>query len=198
MLSILPLNEKIINNLKNRVQKILKSKFLSKDDIRLLTNDAYQVIELLGKKPDFPKIVFYRNWLEHSILNGSIAILEEIERQFDIPEYLENTNDRVAELLSTKSLRAELKSLFSMLGINFPFLDSLEFWKAYLVSLYNQLLSKPLESRNQTEQLKIVKRFSLEVLDNKIHWQVVTISKPDIPIRGLFALNEQQSDFLRP
>ncbi len=114
-----------------------------------------------------------------------------------------NFCDFIAELLSTKKLRNELKNIFQSINCTFPILDSLTLWKKFFGCICNELLNKPLVrpllSPNPTPQSlwlgtsndKVI--FVVEVAQ---HNNVA--SSKTVEIWGFFPLDENKKDFLYP
>lgn len=217
----------IEEKIKKRITKILDDRIMIVDDCNQIISYAYQWVELRDLKESFPTVVFYRNWIQHTRLTGKVInkkILEffkEIYKQFSIPESKKSTSDYIAEQLSTKKLRNELKQIFEKISCNFFVLDSLKMWKQFMGCLCNELLNKPLEIEKKDIKKILDERYSpgnylmpyrlvLINENSQIFFEIqicnLTIDSkgknsdsifPRIPIRGKFPLDEFRESFLK-
>ena len=186
--------------LKRRIENIRAAENATQDDCKLLITEAYELIEERREKKKHPLLSWYRNWLLHPRLDRkeSNYIIQELDKQFDIPEYMENTSDKVAELLSTKKLRAELKSVFCSINEEVVFLEKFSSWKEFIGTICSILLNKPIFSQKST---KYINCFYLEESkeDKKVIWicEARRQENPDLLIKvwGYFPLNESNTDF---
>lgn len=188
-----------IQALNKRIEKIQSAQYATVDDCKLLITEACEQLENQNKIKDYPILTFYRNWLLHPNLKRYDLIIQEIDAQFDIPEYEQSTNDKIAGLFSTRKLRSELKSVLSSIDEHLPFLDVFSGWNDFMGSIFSILIHKPLIPAKPTNY---VVRFYLDVLqeDQKVIWVCDARKQPDIiiPVWGHFPFDEFKTDFCNP
>jgi len=211
------------DKIKKRIQKILDDTRMIVDDCSRIISYAYQWVESQDLKKSYPGIIFYRNWIEHVKLSKKVVdkkilvFFKEIYKQFSISQSIKSTSDYIAEQLSTKKLRNELKRIFEEISCCFPVLDSLNMWKKFMGCLCNELLYKPLEI-NKIEKLLdkplpgnyllpynlILTRENSHILYKIQICKFIVDSNnvntystfPGITVTGKFPLDEVRADFL--
>ncbi len=208
----------IAKSLRQRTEKILHIQHATIDDCKSIIVDSCQWTEASRKNGSSLTLKLYRNWLSHPALTKGFVLdfFKEIYQQFSIPEANQSTVDRIADLLSSKKLRHELKTILKSIGCNFPVLDSLSMWKQFFGSICAELLYKPLvltsceqllEHSSEPGEYKLPKHFRLEDTEGKIEFaiQIIHLVKENdgnikeidasITVRGNFPLNESRINF---
>ncbi|NGX35097.1 MAG: hypothetical protein K1060chlam1_01467 [Candidatus Anoxychlamydiales bacterium] len=210
--------------IKKRVKEILDFSKMNTDDCVQIISYAYKWVEADRLKKSFPAVSFYRNWTQHAKLEGRVIdkkvsdFFKELYKQFSIPESIQSTSAYIAEQLSTKKLRNELKLIFKSIQCDFRVLDSLKTWKQFLGCLYSELIKTPLEIKDiinildkpcEPREYLLPKRLILVNEGSKIMFKVqiysITIeangkSSDPTPTKtnvfGKFCLDESRENFL--
>jgi hypothetical protein len=119
------------------VDKKLKPEFeveiTSERQVVYILVEIGKLIEHDNAKEKYPTIMFYRNWVVHTKLDHS-AVADRLVRLFD--DYVTSKNktasDRLKQLVSPQTLRAELKRFLKQYSLTFLCCEDGVRWKRFV------------------------------------------------------------------
>lgn len=182
----------------NHISDFTKGTVLTKENVSFFFTNIRQILEKESLNTEYPKILFFSNWLVHPELsrkNTTESILLEM-RSAIVEHFKEQTEiaTELSKIINLAKLQEELIAFLDRFSIDDGFLKRQEDWNNMELTLLHLLLEKPVfferlpELKTEAEIEYNFKGFKLIGFEGAINYELLSNELEEINSRIVIAL----------